>query len=506
MNFTSIFFTGILSAFVFVSVHAQQDTNNFDITIKNTRDAYSFTDGIDGMAYLLSSNKQYQIMLLNSPAEQQIKSTYIKTTSEKKDEVLGACLDQRYVTFFFSNPKSRSFSYLKTDRRNGENTYKTFMLREKNEHVFEAFEMNNVFYILTVEEYKNEINLISVSDGGEKIDKEKYLLEMNSFYAMVSKRTSRATESKVDIHYVDYNKVNTIRGTYRRNKLYTYDNKIFMTFDEPGMTHLVTIDPIEKSAAYKKLNFSLERGNNSPQKQGNSFLYYKTLFRVSMSPDQLNLSALNLDSMYLVNSFNVFPEGEIDIANTPLLMEGSSSGSSGDETVLKKSTQFFKKALTGEIAVAVNPQDSGYYNVQLGSYEEFVQYRGGYSGGWGAPGISFGMGMGMGMGGFYSPMYMPGYMGMAPYRYPAFGPSYYPSSSVTKTRTVYFKSLLDSESLTHQQGNVAKTGIERMNDYFEGKFRNYSPELVTTVTYGDKMILGYLIKRTNKYQLVEFKK
>jgi len=478
-----------------MAANAQQEITALNLTIQNPKDVYTVAQADKGLAFLFKTNKQYQTTILTDDFKEQRKTVYKRNTADKKEELLGGFIDSIYAVFYFHHPKSNILSQLKVNRVTGEQLHEKFFVLQPKEQVLKGFQMDNKFYILTVMQYKNDLTVYTISPHLASIQADMYNVEFPTFYGRISRKSDGTEEEKpVAIDAINPDAVYSIRTSHSDKKLYYQHGKIFLTFDDPDRTHLIEIDTEKKSSVYKKLNFTLERTSNISRQQGNSFIKDNTLYRVSMNPDQMNLSVLNLDTMNLLATYNVFPEeNEVSIANSPIIQQGIIVGfDNNDEKIIRKTTQFFKKALGGEIAIVVNKMESDKLAIQIGSYEEFTVYRGA------------GTGIPLNSGSSYSP-YSTASLG---YGYPGFGyASYFPNSgsSMTRINLVHFESLFESTH-KHVEGNVPKSAMQRVSDFKEEKFGPAWPEVNATFTYKQNIILGFLNKRTNKFQLLGFKK
>jgi hypothetical protein len=496
------------------ALYAQSEFSQIEVKIKNPSDAYPAADSSGHLAYIFQSSKQYQFSFLNAD-HTNTSVLVMRNPNDRQDKIIGSMMDNGIATVYLLNKKLKSISALVVDKTGSTGTYIKLITLKSGEEYMSAVNMGGRFYILTVPKYKNELRIYTLLNGSN-IETVDYNIEMPSFYAKLSTNNNNLNgqaASSVGVEEIKYSPENNIKSSYPDKKFYYFNNKMFFTFDEPGCTHLIEVDPFSHRSTYKKMNFSLERGNNSRDKQGNSFMLDNRLFRGTVSSDQMNLSILDLDSMQLINSYNFYPETDIDINNGPIVQEGGgvTSYSVDNERILKKPEQYFRKVLSGNFAVAANKIDSGKYEVELGAYEEIVTTRGGP--GYGGPAISIGIGMGgamiggggMGMGGFGYPMYSGyGYPGS----YGGFS-GYYPYSGgggSTRMRVVYFKTLLDRYEFKHMEGEVPKTLRESINDYEATNFKNSSPENVRITPHSDKLLLGYYQRTKKKYKIVEFKK
>lgn len=491
---------------------SQQKFSNFPIRINNPQEAFAVVNTNGDVGYVFEGNRQYQVIIINPMREVEKIAILNKSSERKKDKIVGAVLNDNAFSTFLLNEKTGIISSVKTNRATGEYQYYKLAQMGPGDQFLRAFTYKNTFYFLTVPKHSNNLKVLQSSDGSI-IYEDIYPIEMTTFYTALSSSNellNEPAESTVGIEVVKAGLENNIKSSFPKKKLYYHNDKLFFTFDEPHFTHLVEIDLINKKPYYKKLNFSLEKGNNSSTKRGNSFIQGPNLFRTTISQQQLNVSIVNLDSMKLVNTYNIYPDEEINILNGPMVQEGGTSTLSMDEKVIKKTSQYFNRVLNGNIAIAANKLDSAKYEVEVGSYEEFVTRNGTFGG----PSLSVGMGMGMGMGGmgmgFGSPFYSP--WGYSPYGFGSgfYGyPGYYPYNSNYNTRLkiVSFKTLLKEESFKHINGEVPKTLRQQISDYFDSNYKNHAPDLYIITGYGDyNVLLGSLHKGDNKFEIVELRK
>jgi hypothetical protein len=366
--------------------------------------------------------------------------------------------------------------------------------------------MNGKFYVLVVPQYTSKLKVLEFK--GHQKEENTFDVEMEKFYATLTKQNhllNMNAQSEVGIEVIKYDLENNIKSSFPSKKLYYFDDKIILTFDEPGLTHMITVDMVIKNIEYKKLNFTLEKGDGSKNKQGNSFLYENRLFRTTISPDQLNISILDLDSMNLVSTYNFYPDKEIDIKNGPIVMEGGGPAFTTDEKILKRTDQYFRRVLEGNLAISAHKIDSNQYELQVGSYDMYVTNN---RSNFGPPGLSVGMGMGAGFGvgfGMGSGMGYP-YGGFAgPGSFFNGFPGYYPYQTTVRQKVVYFKSLLGNSTFEHLEGNVPLTLKDKINQYEYKNFRNGLPEVMRIAPYKESLLFGYYHKPSKKFNLIQFR-
>ncbi|MFN6945954.1 MAG: hypothetical protein ACK4ND_13480 [Cytophagaceae bacterium] len=501
----------IILLFISFFSYAQRDVGKVQVLISKPTDVNVISDTLGTQAYLFQSKKQFQLSILDNQYQTQKNIIINLQKPDKNEVVLGSIIHKEEVVVHLFNSKSRQLSSLKINRSTGSHVFNKIGIFGLNDQYLSSFEINGHFYLLTVPSGTNALKVWK-SDRGADFELKDYNIEYPEFYkSLISNNNSlsRGSFSKANIEMVSYELENNIKSTHSNKKLYVLDGKIIMTFDTPEGTNLITIDPEEGTSEYKKMNFKIERGNTASSKQGNSFIYEKTLFRVTASPKQLNLSIINLDSMELLNNYNIFPESPIGINNGPIFSENSRA--QVDEIdIVNKPTKFFKNLMAGELAIAVNKVDSSRHELHIGSYQEYIARNSGSA--WGGPEMSVGfgsfygpmgmgmggMGMGMGGGGFY------GAYGQGFYGWPGYYPYY--GTANKRIKTVYFKSLMNTPYFDHEEGNVPKSLREKIIDFEQVAFRSNTPEFIRIIPQQDKVLLGYYIKGRKMYKLVEFQK
>lgn len=489
---------------------AQEPVADFGMRIKDPTDALGVADTNGTIAYFFDGHKQYQATIISASNQVERNVSINKLPTNKKNKLIGILLNEESFVAYFYNKKLRTLSSVSLDRGSGD--YKSYTLKvlPKEEHFLRGIATNNRFYMLTVPDGKNEIN-IHESANGKETTSAKYAIEFKEFYRLLNIRNEKLNvpaESAVGIEVITSNLDNNVKSGYPQKKLYYQNQNIIMTFDDAEGTHLVTIDTEKRKSYYKRMNFTLERGNSDRQKNGNSFLLDHTLFRTTMSPEQMNISIINIDSMALINNYNFYPETGIDILNSPIVQDEESGSlfDDGNGKEINRTKRYFNKVLESNIAIAANKIDSGRFEIEVGSYEEVI-YR---NNGFGGPGLSMGMGMGMGyggmgyggMGGFGYPMYSPysmmgGYSGYNPYNNN--------STPTVVRRVVSFKSMVVEQTFRHVKGSMPKTIRDRANEHISEKFQNTKPDLYC-ISYRDvsSMLLGYYIRSKNQFSVFEF--
>ena len=491
-----------LSVYCSTQVFGQRTIAELEMKAGKAQNVFSSNDALGNFVYIFQGTKSFQITVLD-PSYKVTKEFLIdKDEVEKKNTVVGATLGEGKIVVYLYNDKGKAFSSLVVDRVNGNYKFNPSIgTLGKDEFLLKSFEMGGVFYATVIPEYKNTVLLFS-SNEGENFVVKRYEIDFQALYARLSAKNdeiNQKTDNPVGIEKISYTVENNIKSSYPSKKMYTYGNKIYMTFEEPSHTHLIIIDPQNPVAIYRKLNFSLDQGKDKAPRQGNSFLYKGDLFRVTFNNDQLNLIVINLDSMEMLKSYNVLPDQNISFMNGAIKEDGNDI----QDRIVKTTNAYFRKVQRGKLAIAVNDLNNGQYATEIGGYDEYTTTRGsgypmtpGLSIG-GGIGLGVGIGIGMGSGGFGGFGGYPGY-----YPYGGYGGGY----TTTSIHVTYFESLLRVDDLSHIPGVIPKTIREKVNDYEDDVLKNNSPELLNFMSSQNGLLLGYYVKGRSKYILVEFKR
>lgn len=402
--------------------------------------------------------------------------------------------DNAFHTLYYFNAKQNAILACKIDLAMGTAQTVHCGLIPKEEDFLTAVAIDDKVYILTVSKMSSTIHLWESYRAStlEKKSFETSQVKLHKTFELRDEELNEKKYSSIGIDKINYGLENNLKSAHAQNKLYVVDKTIILTIDDPDKTWIYTIDPVLKTLNEKTFSFRLEKGEGSRDKQGNSFLYNKSLFRTTINNEMINLSMIDIDSAKLYWTENIFPDQPIGIKNGPMVSEED-----GKERILAKTQQYFNRVLNGKICIAVN-EINDQYLIQVGSYE--------YKDSWGSPagGPSISVGMGMGMG--YSPMGMGmGYGWGMPGYYGGY-PGYYPNTSYSYIQTTYFYALIDAVTLAHLPIAPPQTMRERLKEFEAQKFKKTVPDLIQVAPLENKdFLIGYYVKSVHKYQLIEIR-
>ena len=158
--------------------------------------------------------------------------------------------------------------------------------------------------------------------------------------------------------------------------------------------------------------------------------------------------------------------------NTPLIQEGGTTIYSQDsKKSLKDTEKFLKRVATSVIGITVK-KVGNFFELKIGGFKEID------SGG--APGASASISIG---GTFHYNTIMVGY------------------SAYTLTRSIYFKTLLDKNTLNHIHGKVSRDVYDKIQYYDDSVLDQLAK---TIFKVDDYYVFGYYIKKKKKFYLIKF--
>jgi hypothetical protein len=501
-------FLYVLSFFVL----AQNEEGSLNLLVKKVENIYSAVDENENYVLAFKTPTQFEFAFYDN-ANKKTGDILITVPSQlRKDIYLGLQLQNDSCTLYFFSEKTRAITQLNVIRASGQTTRRTVGELAYTDKYLKSVFLNNKFNLLTVTQGKSQINVHTVVDG--KMQNHTYPIEMPDMYKRLSNGNNLLNEEAdvtLGIDRIYYDIENNVKSSRATKKIYAFDQYIYLVFDDPDYSHVIQLNLEDNTSAYKQFLFNQDKGNNSSKKQGNSFLLNGILFRITMNPDQLTFTAIDINSNKTYGSFFSTPNNTINFKNGPIIQENSED----KHRVLEDNAAFYKKVLNSNLSIAVNQRDS-IYIVEIGSYEEYVSNNYNGPNGGGGPNISIGMGMGMGMGMGGMGMGM-GNMGYGGYPYSNYGwgspgyyngyNGYYPyNSSTTTIRTLYFHSMLDTSTFNHEEGIVPISLRERVSNFETGVFKDKKPELIRIVDFKEKILIGYLLPNKNIFQMYSFVK
>lgn len=456
--------------------------------IDNKREAFPVVNSEKNeMALFLIDNKVINSLLIDENFEL-VNSFTIDRPVGITQEILGHSADSYGYHLFFTNGRKTKF-YTRSIDISGNNYQGRHQdIKLKGEKFLESVSYKNKFYLLTVKKRSSVLKLY-VFEGNKLQRTEIFDFSAHRFSETEFPELFYALQDGISlgktnfsVQKIDINNPNPLDIASKANKIYYYDNKLFLTIDNGHLvTKIVTIDLQDFTSSVK----FYEQGNPVCDRiliKSNSYLYNDILYQITGCKDELYYSVLDMRSGTLLKDFTIYREEEIPFKNTPLIQEGGTTiFVQGETRELNKTKQILRKITASDVGISVYPVQNR-LELTVGGYKEVN------TGGGGAP-----MMMPRSISTPYGSASVPTYH---------YNPTMYGFSKYANTRTVYFKSLLDESTYDHVPGEIKYNAYDRIKAYQE-KIRN---EINTETIFkvGDMYIFGYYKRGDKKYYLRGF--
>ncbi|SFZ89921.1 hypothetical protein SAMN05428642_101639 [Flaviramulus basaltis] len=438
----------------------------------------------DDLALFFMTPKEVYGYLLNNRLE-----VVNKLTSEDKrrkySKLIGYSIkDSTNYNLYLTNKNNNKYAAISFSFDDKSSSINEFEPKGLYERFVQTVTINNIFYLITIIKETSTLNFYT-SDGIKfnepfklNLTSESFLNRKNkkvSLYNLFTVKSNGGIKSS-DVQKIDGDSPSSIEITSEETKLYTRNDKLVFTFDNNrDITQILTIDPINNYSYNVKLFKKPLENLKHSEKQSNSFINDSILFTTTATKSVLVLNIENYNSGKLLKRFTINDKDSITFKNTPIIQEG---GFYDNYRELEGSQKFLRKVNSADIGVSAYSHNDNHV-VTLGSKKEI---KGG--------------GMMMPMGGFGGfPLATIGSANVF------FNPTFFAYNSYSNTKSVQFKSLLDSR-YQHIKGEIEDNIFDKIKNHEEPDNLN---EAKTIFKYKDYFILGNYIPKTKTYILKKFK-
>ncbi|NOU61922.1 hypothetical protein [Marinifilum caeruleilacunae] len=473
-----------------VTSFAQEILNEQEIKLRtylsDKREVYPIVNQESGdIVLFLMDNDTINVQVYNQ-AFDFIKSYRCKRPNGKYKHLLGHTIENDNYNLFFTNKRNKEF-LVKTVNYNKEvSEEKKVPIKLSKEEYLEAICYKNKFYVLS-RIFTASIYKLRVFEDCEM----KICVEHDFSNILPNKINSNVIlddlydtpEPVIDSNFekIVNGDPNPLDITSNDKKIYCHEDKMLLTFDDDDdMTLIVSIDL--ESFSLETKTFTHGGDVNNTRVLSNSYLYDNKLFQLKVSKNELCLRIQDFKTEQILKEYRVGNAQDIDFKNSSLI-QAVGSGAGGREKELEKTKQVLRKLLSGAIGISVYP-NKDILQLTVGGINEHVSPSTGdvlLAGLFGALAVP------LASGGKY--MAVPNH-------------TMYSYSSYANSRSVYFKSLLDRNSLEHLQGIPAKNPFDKLM-----KFANNIETPPSTQTFfkvNNFYVLGYYIEEEKKYVLRKF--
>jgi hypothetical protein len=442
------------------------------------REAYPVKSNVNQQLSLFLIDKKQIKGLLFDKDLKLIDSLEGDRPDSRYPQLLGSNMSDKQFSLFFESKSHSSLASVSFDYETKKVTQTIIELPFNKEKYAGSASYDNKFYVLTVKKNSSVLNIYVFENrynyAVHTIDFKKEQFREPPYYTMYDVMRENQFET------IDNEIPNSIEVASKKDKLYCYDNKMVITFDNVNAdTKVISIDLSAFSADLKVYNKTSPENCNSTDIKTNSYLYKNNIYQFFVCSSGMDFSITNMKKKELLNSFQVLKDEELYFKNTPIFQEG---GIYSDDHELSKTKQFLRKSATANIGVCAYQSSNG-IEVTLGSCKEIQM---------GTPGPGM-----MTPGGSFS---TPGGVVNTPATY---YPTYSGYSSYKFTKSVYFKSLLNSSTFEQINTALPDNAFDQIK-----KFTKTKEDYITAETIIKKenfLILGYYEKDDHNYIMRAFR-
>ncbi|UPS92792.1 hypothetical protein [Bizionia sp. M204] len=474
MNKITVFMLLFLSAFSMFSQKAVLSFKNEDVSRKTSKDAFTLSNTVtNDLTILMVERKDVYAYLFNSDFElqSQFQTELIKS---KYDQALGFKLTDSQQHILFSNEKKTQFAVLTLDFKTKKSTATELDFDFNNELFIEAINYKNKLYVLSsTSEQVIIIREMTDALGFKTVTR----IPINHDDVNLRERKSYSSFSfagtlKTNIQKIDPRVPNAIEQTSRANKMYQYDNLVFLTFEIEDIGTLAFTINFDDFSHSTKI-YEYPTGKLGDLKRYNSYMSPEYFYQIASSRDEMRF-IINDISGTPIKEFFVKKDAHITFKNTPIIQEGATAVPFVNRRELEESSKYLRKISTGDLGLTVLFQDNHYY-ITLGGNKE----------------ISTGGSM----------MMTGGMVTAGTTHVVTINPTHYSYSSYTSSKSTYFTSKFDSD-FNHVKGKVSENVFEKIKK-FSHNYKYITAEDV--FFHHNQLYYGSFDLKNATYSLVPFK-
>ncbi len=400
------------------------------------------------------------------------------------DVLLGHSVNSKGYHLFFTNKKKDEF-FCKTIDISNKNGYgKEISLKLKGERFLESISYNQKFYLVTIEKKSSILN-VYVLEGDAISNSHKFDFSAHKFSNFglyeVFLDKDKSFDFDLEIQKIDNSNPNSLDLTSKRNKIYFYNNKIYLTVDNSlSNTKVISISLDDFSSQVTFYDHPTIDCGEAYLIRSNSFLLGGHLYQIKGCRNELSFHVTDLSTNVILKAYSVKHDEAITFSNTPLIQE---KGNQEKEMELNNTRQLLRKISTSDIGIVARlSQDK--IELIIGGIKDVQQ------GGGGGLVTSSGSTISTPFGKVTTPSTN------------NYNSTMYGYSNYANTRSVYFKSQFDKVNFNHVSGNVADNAYDKIAKYVANNNEGVTSETIFKVD--DYYVFGYYGKWNKVYHLMKF--
>lgn len=431
---------------------------------------------------LFLMDKQYIRAFKFNMNYEPIDNFMVQKPKNKFPQLLGHSSDTLGYNLFYSNWKKNEFLVKSINVKDKKTTSKQIPLKLKGENFLESISYKNKFYILSLVKSSSIIK-IYVFEGNSLRDTHQVDYSDYDFSDTNYSNLYQVLEKGGKITKMDNSDSNPLGLTSKENKLYCYDNKIYISIDNSEKnTKILTISLEDFNGNVNFYNHSNLKPHQYHNIKSNSYLFQDKLYQIIGNPGELCIQVSDINTKTKHSEYRVKSNEEIEFSNSAIIQESNTNiFKKYNEKVLTDTKNILYKISLNDIGISARLSNKN-FELTIGAFEEIQ--RGGGIGGMTTTSTS-----------------VPTMGGTMTMTTSSYNPTMYGYYSYANSKSVYFKSLLD-DNFDHITGTIEENAFDKIRDW-EYKYRKGMTSQ-TLFKVGDSYVLGYYKKYLKKYYLIKF--
>ena len=458
----------ILSLFSASLSFAQEPNKPFEKILgwKGSIIIKSITDSIKANSCVLVKN-EHKLKAFLFDTDMQFNKEF-ETTLGTEKIVGGYIKDQEIQIYLEPELGANKLRHLAINAQTGKITDTVLLLSSKGEETIGRFNARSSFLHITLSKRKPTFNIYKFE--GSLVRKISFDLSANGItcnFPQGDLWTALSPNSGISrpatIGLIDSNLEADVTVASLHNKMYLINNTVTLIIDQfAGRIGVLNLNLLNGQSDYRSIDrpfmsFPKQQFNNPDY---NSFLLQDRLYSVHVTVDSLNLLIQDFKTGRVLKQFRALESEVINFRNTAIMQEGGNTiYSIKPEKDIAKTRQLIKRILNSNAVISASVNREGQHEITIGAYK-LTQNAAVV----GAAGV-----LGGAIGGALIAMT------------PGFG-------AYSWNKTVRFKSLIDSQTSLHIQGEMKESAAEQIHEYtinskingqassvlFKGKFLQFA--------------------------------
>ena len=395
-------------------------------------------------------------------------------------DMLGCSYSDRIYHLFYSSSNHKTLTSVSYNYNDKTVTPNTVDISLKKQNFSAAVTHEGKFYLFTTVKGRSILKLYAFDDGTH-YDTRTYEFD-NKQFASSNLILTLDDALKSEVVTVDNLSPTAIDVTSRKSKLYVLGNSIVLTLDNRlSGTNVITFDlnTLESDLKFYK-HATVDCGDTAPVST-NSYIHDNLLYQLKVCPSGMRMQVRDLDSGDVIHNLKADRDEEIAFRNTPVMQEKKALFDS--ERELSRTSQFLRKVSQGNAGLSVYSTPAG-LELTIGGIQPIQ-------------GSIFVTNAALGS---VTAIATP--QGMVPL--PLYNPTYFGYITYGATKSVYFKSRLDSGTFAHQPGELGLKGnpFDRIMVFVDGEKKRLSAQ--TVFRADGAYMLAYYIEGDDRFVIRVF--